>query len=53
MRRHELSDEERVLVGPLLPRQARSGRWNDHRTTLSGMLWILRTGAATKPSTAS
>lgn len=45
MRRHELSDEGWRLVAPLLPRQARGGRWNDHRTTLSGMLWILRTGA--------
>lgn len=45
MRRHELSDEDWRLVAPLLPKQARGGRWNDHRTTLSGMLWILRTGA--------
>ena len=45
MRRHELSDEEWALVSPMLPRQARGGRWNDHRTTLGGMLWILRTGA--------
>jgi transposase len=29
----------------LLPMQARGGRWNDHHTTLSGMLWVLRTGA--------
>jgi len=40
MRRHELRDEEWALVGPLLPRQARGGRWNDHRTTLGGMMWI-------------
>jgi transposase len=45
MRRHELSDEEWALVGPLLSSQARGGRWNDHHTTLGGMLWILRTGA--------
>jgi transposase len=45
MRRHELTDGEWRLVEPLLPRQARGGRWNDHRTTLSGMLWVLRTGA--------
>jgi transposase len=29
----------------LLPRQARGGRWNDHRITLCGTLWIPRTGA--------
>jgi transposase len=46
MRRHELTDGEWRLVEPLLPRQARVGRWNDHRTTLSGMLWVLRTGAS-------
>jgi transposase len=45
MRRHELTDGEWRLVEPLLPRQARGGRWNDHRTTPSGMLWVLRTGA--------
>ena len=45
MRRHELTDGEWRLVEPLLPRQARGGRCNNHRTTLSGMLWVLRTGA--------
>ena len=45
MRRHEMSDEQWKLVEPLLPRQSRGGRWNDHRTTLDGMRWILRTGA--------
>ena len=45
MRRHELSDEEWALVAPLLPRQRRGGKWNDHRTMLSAMMWILRTGA--------
>ena len=40
-----MSDEQRKLVEPLLPKQSRGGRWNDHRTTLDGMLWILRTGA--------
>ena len=48
MRRHELSDEEWALVGPLLPRQARGGRWNDHRTTLGGMLWIASESGATQ-----
>ncbi len=45
MRRHGLSDDDWAIVAPLLPKQGRGGRWNDHRTTLGGMLWILRTGA--------
>lgn len=45
MRRHELSDEEWALVEPLLPRQGRGGKWNEHRPMLNGMMWILRTGA--------
>lgn len=45
MRRHERTDGEWRLDEPLLPRQSRGGRWNGHRTTLGGMLWVLRTGA--------
>lgn len=45
MRRHELSDEDGRRVAPLLPKEARGGRRNDHRTTLSGRLWILGTGS--------
>lgn len=45
MRRHELSDEEWTLVEPLLPKQRRGGKWNDHRTMLNAMMWVLRTGA--------
>jgi transposase len=45
MRRHELSDEQWELIKGLMPRQERGGRWNDHRTTLNGMMWILRPGA--------
>lgn len=45
MRRHELSDEEWALVEPLLPKQRRGGKWNDHRAMLSAMMWVLRTGA--------
>jgi transposase len=45
MRRHELTDGEWRLVEPLLPREVRGGRFNDHRTTPSGMLWVLRTEA--------
>ena len=46
MRRHELSDEQWVLIEPLLPRRyGRGGQWKDHRQVLNGMFWRLRTGA--------
>lgn len=44
-RRYELRDEAWERIEPLLPRQSRGGRWNDHRTTLNGMFWILNSGA--------
>ena len=43
--RGDLSDSQWKLVEPLLPKQRRGGRWNDHRVVLDGILWILRTGA--------
>ena len=46
MARYEVSDEQWDLLKGPFPRQKRGGRWNDHRTTLNGMLWILRSGAA-------
>ena len=45
LKRYELTDEQWKLIAPLLPKQQRGGRWNDHRTTLNGMLWILRCGS--------
>ncbi len=45
MGRGDLSDAEWGLVQGLMPRQGRGGKWNDHRTTVDGILWILRTGA--------
>jgi transposase len=33
------------MLKGLFPKQGRGGRWNDHRTLLNGMLWILRSGA--------
>lgn len=45
LKRYELTDQQWKLIAPLLPRQRRGGRWNDHRTTLNGMLWILRCGS--------
>ena len=44
-RRYELRDEAWERIGPLLPKQTRGGRWNDHRTTLNGIFWILNSGA--------
>jgi transposase len=45
MARYELTDDEWELLKGLFPSQKRGGRWNDHRVTLNGMLWILRSGA--------
>ena|SRR5215831_5810535 len=45
-RRYELTDEQFALIEDLLPRNGqRGGQWNDHRTTLDGIFWILHTGA--------
>ena len=45
MARYELTDDEWNLLKGLFPSQKRGGKWNDHRVTLNGMLWILRSGA--------
>jgi transposase len=47
MKRHELSDEQWQLVGPMLPaRTSRTGRPPcDPRRMLNGIFWILGTGA--------
>lgn len=46
MRRDELSEEQWQLVQDLLPENGkRGGQWKDHRQILSGIFWILRTGA--------
>jgi transposase len=44
-RRYELTDEAWERIVPLLPKQTRGGRWNDHRVTLNGIFWILNSGA--------
>ncbi len=44
-RRYEMTDEAWDRIEPLLPKQGRGGRWNDHRTTLNGMFWVLNSGA--------
>jgi transposase len=46
MRRYELTDEQFELIRGLLPLNGkRGGQWNDHRTTLNGIFWILHAGA--------
>lgn len=44
-RRGDLSDAQWKLIAPLLPKQKRGGKWNDHRLMFDGILWVLRTGA--------
>jgi transposase len=43
--RGDLSEAQWQLIEPLLPKQGRGGKWNDHRLMFDGILWVLRTGA--------
>ena len=47
MARHGLTDEQWKRIEELLPsREGLRGRpWNDHRSTIDGILWVLMTGA--------
>src|SRR5437016_11895648 len=45
MGRGDTSDAQWRLIGPLLPKQKRGGKWKDHRLMFDGILWVLRTGA--------
>lgn len=46
MRRYELTDEQFEVIADLMPAHGqRGGQWNDHRTTLNGIFWILHTAA--------
>lgn len=45
MGRGDLSDAQWELIRGLMPEQGRGGKWNDHRATVNGILWVLRTGA--------
>jgi transposase len=45
MARYELEDAQWDLIKGLMPKQCRGGKWNDHRSTLNGILWVLRSGA--------
>jgi transposase len=44
-RRYELTDEQWAMIAPLMPKTKPGGRWNDHRTTLDGMMWVLKSGS--------
>ena len=44
-RRYELTDEQWALIEPLMPKRKPGGRWNDHRTTVDGMMWVLKSGS--------
>jgi transposase len=44
-RRYELTDEQWTLIETLMPKPRPGGRWNDHRTTLNGMMWVLKSGS--------
>lgn len=46
VRRYESSDREWAKIEPLLPKQERAGKWNDHRTVMNGVFWVLRSGSA-------
>ena len=43
--RFDLSDEERVVIEPLLPRRIRGPERVDDRKIVNGIFYILRTGA--------
>jgi len=44
-RRYELTDEQWALIESLMPKARPGGQWNDHRTTLNGMMWVLKSGS--------
>jgi transposase len=46
-KRHELTDKQWGLLAPYMPKpSAKGGRpWNDHRRTINGILWKVKTGA--------
>lgn len=46
MRRYELTDAAWERIKQLMPPAGQpGGQWNDHRTTLNGMFWVLNSGA--------
>ncbi len=46
MKRHELSDEQWLLIAPLLPARKKRGRKpRDPRLVINAIFWVLHTGA--------
>lgn len=46
MRRHELTDDEWLIIDPLLPRNSRGVERVDDRRVINGILWRFRTGSS-------
>lgn len=47
MSRHELTDQQWAVIEPLIPKPKKMGRPRaDDRTTLNGILYVLKTGCA-------
>ncbi len=44
-RRYEMTDDGFARIEDLLPRQQRGGKWNEHRSVINGMFWVLNSGA--------
>jgi transposase len=45
LRRHDLTDEQWLLLAPLMPAHPRQGhRWHDHRLIMDGVFHRVRTG---------
>jgi transposase len=45
-RRYELTEEQFALIEDLLPKNGHRGQqWKDHRQVLTGIFWILNSGA--------
>ena len=45
--RYELTDQQWERISSFFPPNGRrGGQWNDHRTVLNGILWVLCSGAA-------
>lgn len=44
-RRYEMTDDGFARIEDLLPVQQRGGKWNEHRSVINGMFWVLNSGA--------
>lgn len=45
MRRYEMTDEAWANIVGLMPKARPGGQWNDHRTVMNGIFWVLNSGA--------